>query len=99
MRLGGKDGPLRFVRADVERWLENARREWLSGESTATAASLASLEFAAASPQMILDGLARDCGSAGEAARGKERFAAAEHAISASVFSAARLTNDASRWP
>jgi excisionase family DNA binding protein len=26
VRLGGDDGPLRFVRADLEAWVENARR-------------------------------------------------------------------------
>jgi excisionase family DNA binding protein len=33
VRLGGPDGPLRFLRDDVEAWLELARRSWLPGES------------------------------------------------------------------
>jgi hypothetical protein len=64
MRLGGAEGPLRFVRADVEGCLENARREWLPGETAASAASRAAKEFAMASPQLVLDGLARDADGA-----------------------------------
>ena len=33
IRLGGPDGPLRFVRADVEQWLQAARAEWTPGRS------------------------------------------------------------------
>lgn len=32
VRLGGPDGPLRFVRDDVERWLEDARQAWKPGD-------------------------------------------------------------------
>ena len=38
VRLGGPDGPLRFLPADVDSWLERARTDWLPGE-TAKAAS------------------------------------------------------------
>jgi excisionase family DNA binding protein len=31
LRLGGPDGPLRFIRADVEAWLEAQRTAWLPG--------------------------------------------------------------------
>jgi excisionase family DNA binding protein len=31
VRLGGPDGPLRFIRADVERWLAEARAAWTPG--------------------------------------------------------------------
>lgn len=31
LRLGGPHGPLRFVRADVEAWLRDARSLWLPG--------------------------------------------------------------------
>jgi excisionase family DNA binding protein len=31
VRLGGPDGPLRFVRADVEAWLEVQRAAWTPG--------------------------------------------------------------------
>lgn len=34
VRLGGPDGPLRFLPCDVEDWLELARRSWLPGVST-----------------------------------------------------------------
>jgi excisionase family DNA binding protein len=33
VRLGGPDGPLRFVPGDVEAWLDEARRNWLPGGS------------------------------------------------------------------
>jgi excisionase family DNA binding protein len=33
VRLGGPDGPLRFLRDDVEAWLADARRSWLPGKS------------------------------------------------------------------
>lgn len=32
-RLGGEDGPLRFVAEDVERWLAEARGGWLPGRN------------------------------------------------------------------
>jgi excisionase family DNA binding protein len=35
VRLGGNDGPLRFVEADLVAWLERARAGWLPGESGA----------------------------------------------------------------
>lgn len=31
IRLGGPDGPLRFIRADVEAWLEEQRAAWTPG--------------------------------------------------------------------
>jgi excisionase family DNA binding protein len=32
-RLGGEDGPLRFVAEDIERWLAEARGSWLPSRS------------------------------------------------------------------
>ncbi len=32
VRLGGEDGPLRFVAADLEDWLAEARSSWLPGQ-------------------------------------------------------------------
>jgi hypothetical protein len=38
IRIGGEDGPLRFVAEDVERWLDEARAAWRpGGASVATA--------------------------------------------------------------
>jgi predicted DNA-binding transcriptional regulator AlpA len=34
IRIGGEDGPLRFVPEDIERWLDDARAEWVPGRST-----------------------------------------------------------------
>ncbi len=31
VRLGGPDGPLRFIRADVEAWLQEQRAAWTPG--------------------------------------------------------------------
>src|SRR5437588_5297114 len=28
VRIGGEDGPLRFVPDDIDRWLDDARAEW-----------------------------------------------------------------------
>ena len=36
VRLGGPDGPLRFVERDLLEWLERARASWRPGESSAT---------------------------------------------------------------
>ncbi len=48
LRLGGPDGPLRFVESDLVAWLEDARRGWTPGESrTATAARAAAAARAA----------------------------------------------------
>lgn len=33
VRLGGDDGPLRFVASDLERWLAEARATWRPGRS------------------------------------------------------------------
>ena len=35
IRLGGPDGPVRFVERDLVEWLERARAGWLPGDSTA----------------------------------------------------------------
>ncbi len=32
VRLGGEDGPLRFVAADIEQWLDDARAAWLPSQ-------------------------------------------------------------------
>jgi excisionase family DNA binding protein len=36
VRLGGPDGPLRFIAADLDAWLERMRRAWVPGESLAS---------------------------------------------------------------
>lgn len=33
VRIGGVDGPLRFVPDDIEQWLAEARRAWLPGQA------------------------------------------------------------------
>ena len=35
VRLGGPDGPLRFVEADVDRWIDEARSAWRPGDTSA----------------------------------------------------------------
>jgi excisionase family DNA binding protein len=35
VRLGGPDGPVRFVSSDLSAWLGRAREGWLPGESLA----------------------------------------------------------------
>jgi excisionase family DNA binding protein len=34
IRVGGDDGPLRFVPEDIQRWLDEARAQWTPGRST-----------------------------------------------------------------
>jgi excisionase family DNA binding protein len=34
IRIGGEDGPLRFVAQDVEDWLADARSRWIPGSRT-----------------------------------------------------------------
>ena len=34
IRIGGEDGPLRFVPEDVQQWLDDARANWTPGRST-----------------------------------------------------------------
>ena len=31
IRIGGEDGPLRFVSKDIERWVDDARAAWRPG--------------------------------------------------------------------
>jgi excisionase family DNA binding protein len=33
IRIGGQDGPLRFVSEDLERWIDDARAAWHPGRS------------------------------------------------------------------
>ncbi len=63
VRLGGPDGPLRFLPGDVDEWLEQARRRWLPGES-AVRVTLGAAQSSGAGPaQLYLDGVAeRDQG-------------------------------------
>jgi len=56
VRLGGADGPLRFLPHGVEAWLEHARRSWRPGESTARV-TLRAAQTAAVSPQMRFNGV------------------------------------------
>jgi excisionase family DNA binding protein len=34
IRIGGEDGPLRFVAKDIEEWLAEARSRWMPGSRT-----------------------------------------------------------------
>lgn len=45
VRIGGPDGPLRFVPEDLERWLDHARAAWGPGQTSA--ATLRNLNEAA----------------------------------------------------
>ena len=58
VRLGGPDGPLRFLCEDVEAWLERARRSWLPGESAARAASRAARTAPVRTAQLQIDAFA-----------------------------------------
>ncbi len=58
VRLGGPDGPLRFLVHDVDAWLERARSAWVPGES-ATAATRRAARPARASDGSAVDRRAR----------------------------------------
>lgn len=34
IRIGGEEGPLRFVPEDIERWIDDARASWVPGRPT-----------------------------------------------------------------
>ena len=58
LRLGGPDGPLRFLPEDIDKWLELAPRNWLPGESSKQVTRRAARLGAEMTPQMHLDGFA-----------------------------------------
>ena len=60
VRLGGPEGPLRFLRDDVENWLEQARRNWLPSESSDRTTVHAADMAARTMPQLHLDGFVRE---------------------------------------
>jgi excisionase family DNA binding protein len=60
VRLGGPDGPLRFLPAEIEDWLELARRNWLPGESGDRLAPRAAQDEAGVGRQLHLNGFVRD---------------------------------------
>ena len=57
VRLGGPDGPLRFLPDDVESWLEQARRNWLPGNSAEQITLRGGRMAAGATTQLRLDEL------------------------------------------
>jgi excisionase family DNA binding protein len=48
IRIGGEDGPLRFVPEDIQNWLDDARANWTPGRSTRTRSPAAELSSLAA---------------------------------------------------
>jgi predicted DNA-binding transcriptional regulator AlpA len=44
IRVGGEDGPLRFVPEDVQRWLDEARAAWRPGRGSVGTGSQALAE-------------------------------------------------------
>lgn len=44
IRIGGEDGPLRFVPEDVDRWLDEARAAWRPGRPSAQTRTARPLE-------------------------------------------------------
>jgi excisionase family DNA binding protein len=41
IRIGGEEGPLRFVPEDIERWIDDARARWTPGRPTVATRRLA----------------------------------------------------------
>jgi len=44
IRIGGEEGPLRFVPEDLELWIDNARAEWTPGRPAVVTRNPASLD-------------------------------------------------------
>jgi len=42
IRIGGEDGPLRFVQEDIEFWIDDARAAWAPGSPTVATSDPAS---------------------------------------------------------
>jgi excisionase family DNA binding protein len=57
IRLGGPDGPVRFLPGDVDAWLEQARRAWLPGERPAVSAARATRSLRGTGAQLPMSGL------------------------------------------
>jgi predicted DNA-binding transcriptional regulator AlpA len=51
IRIGGEDGPLRFVPEDIQLWLDDARANWMPGRSTRTTRPAAELAPIATRPR------------------------------------------------
>lgn len=58
VRLGGPEGPLRFLRDDVEAWLELARQDWLPGEPAMATTRRAARAVPVRTAQLRIDALA-----------------------------------------
>ena len=58
VRLGGPDGPVRFMRSDVDAWLELARQGWLPGDSARRTTSRAARTVPVKTAQLRIDALA-----------------------------------------
>jgi excisionase family DNA binding protein len=58
VRLGGPDGPVRFVRSDVDAWLELARQGWLPGESAMRTTRRTARAVPAKTTQLRIDAIA-----------------------------------------
>jgi excisionase family DNA binding protein len=51
IRIGGEDGPLRFVPEDIQNWLDDARANWTPGRSTRTIRPAAELKSTGGRPR------------------------------------------------
>jgi len=60
VRLGGPDGPLRFLAHDVDAWLDRARSAWVPGESTPAATRRAARTTSASPVQLSIDAIIGD---------------------------------------
>jgi excisionase family DNA binding protein len=47
VRIGGTDGPVRFIERDLDTWIEQARAAWRPGDSSAAVLRRVSTERAA----------------------------------------------------
>ena len=52
IRLGGRDGPLRFIEADVQSWIDDARARWRPGGPPRATRSMPPASRPATSPTL-----------------------------------------------
>lgn len=57
VRLGGADGPLRFLVHDVDAWLDRARSAWVPGESMTDATRRAARPASNSPGQLSIDAI------------------------------------------
>jgi excisionase family DNA binding protein len=92
IRIGGEQGPLRFVPEDIERWLDDARAAWTPGRPTVVTCDPVARARGERGVRRVLSGVpGRQAGTS------QRRLAA--RAIASSVATAPAASTSRSRCP